>query len=321
MHLDPPLQMIFDAMAADAAPPPDPADHAEIRRRANETMLLVRPAFADSVVTTDQDVPVRPGGGSATIRVRVYRPDGLAQPMPTVFFIHGGGWFQGTLDTAEAEMAPLPELVPCCVVSVDYRLAPEHPFPTPLDDCHAAYRWMLDHAGEFGIDTDRVAIAGTSAGGNLAAALCLRLRDAGEPLPIVQLLDVPALDLTMSSPSVSEMSVGAGLTEEATRAYAEQYLAGHDPTDPYASPLYAADLAGLPPAVVVVAENDPIRDDGERWVAALHDAGAAAAGVRVLAQIHGGWIIPLTITSRLVLDLRVATLQRAFAGTLDPLAV
>lgn len=317
MHIDPPLKALFDAMAEGAAAetPPDPDDHDEIRRRANETMLLVRPPFARDLETTDVTIPVADG----EIAVRTYRPAGLAAPMPTLFFVHGGGWFQGNLDTAEVEMGPLPELAPCFTVSVGYRLAPEHPFPTPLDDCVAAYRWMISQAPTLGIDLTRIAVAGTSAGGNLAAALCLRLRDEGLPMPIVQLLDVPALDLTMSSPSVTTKGTGAGLTGEAATAYAKGYAGATDPTNPYLSPLLADDLSGLPPAVIIVAEQDPIRDDGERYLQRLHDAGVAASCVRILAQIHGGWIIPLTITSGLVRDLRVATLQRAFAGTLDPL--
>jgi len=316
MHIDPPLRMLFDGMAeGPAEAPPDPDDHSEIRRRANETMLLVRPTFSADLETNDVTIPV----DGAEIAVRTYRPSGLAAPMPTLFFVHGGGWFQGNLDTAEVEMGPLPERAPCFTVSVDYRLAPEHPYPVPLDDCLAAYRWMIDNAETLGVDTTRIAIAGTSAGGNLAAALCLRLRDEGLPMPILQLLDVPALDLTMSSESVTSKGTGAGLTGEAATAYAIAYIGGADAANPYISPLFADDLSGLPPAVVIVAEQDPVRDDGERYVQRLHEAGVAAAGFRVLAQIHGGWIIPLTVTSRLVPDLRVTALQRAFARTLDPL--
>ena len=318
MHLDPPLQMLFGAMRdAPQEDPPAPDDYDEIRRRADTTMLLIRPAFSDDVETAEHEIAVDAG----TIRVRTYRPRSLATPMPTLFFIHGGGWFQGNLDTAEVEMGLHPDAVPCFVVSVEYRLAPEHKFPIPLDDCTAAYRWMIDHAEELGVDIDRLAIGGTSAGGNLAAALCLRIRDEQMPMPLLQLLDVPALDLTMGSASVTEVGDEAGLTGEALAGYVEHYLA--DPADavnPLASPLLADDLSGLPPAVVVVAEHDPVRDDGERYLVRLHEAGVAAASFRVLAQFHGGWIVPVTITSRLVADLRVAALQRAFAGTLDPLA-
>jgi acetyl esterase len=318
VHVDPPLKMLFDAMAAaPASTPPDPEDHDEVRRRANETMLLIRPQFAADIETTDVELPVDAGA----ITVRTYRPASVPLPMPTLFFIHGGGWFQGNLDTAEVEMGTLPESVPCFTVSVAYRLAPEHRFPTPLDDCHAAYRWLVENADSLGVDVTRIAIAGTSAGGNLAAALCIRIRDEGLPMPVVQMLDAPALDLTMASPSVATNAEGAGLTREALSGYVGRYLrdAG-DATNPLASPLFADDLSGLPPAVIVVAEHDPVRDDGERYLARLHDAGVAAASVRVLAQFHGAWIIPITVTSRVVADLRIATLRRAFEGTLDPLA-
>ena len=170
---------------------------------------------------------------------------------------------------------------------------PEHKFPIPLDDCTAAYRWMVDHADELGVDLDRLAIGGTSAGGNLAAALCLRIRDEQLPMPLLQLLDVPALDLTMASASVTEVGDGAGLTGAALAGYVEHYLADPaDATNPLVSPLLADDLSGLPPAVIIVAEHDPVRDDGERYLVRLHEAGVAAASFRVLAQFHGGWIIP-----------------------------
>lgn len=316
MHLDPPLQALFAALRA-AAPeePPATDDHDEMRRRANSTMLLVRPPLPADMEVAEHEVPV-PG---AVIRVRTYRPAGVAAPMPTLFFVHGGGWFQGNLDTAEVEMGAMAERVPCFAVSVEYRLAPEHPFPVPLDDCVAAYEWMLANAEQLGVDITRIAIAGTSAGGNLAAALCLVARDRGLTAPVVQLLDVPALDLTLGSPSVTEVGEGAGLTGEMLGAYVRHYLAEPgDALQPYASPLLAPDLSGLPPAVIIVAEHDPVRDDGERYLVRLHEAGVPAASFRVLAQFHGGWVIPFTMTSRLVPDLRRDTLRRAFDGTLVP---
>ncbi len=317
-HVDPPVQRLFEAMAASAVE--RPADLDERRRSANATMLLIHPGPEPDVTVNDHEVEVEGG----RILVRVTRPDALTGPAPTLFFIHGGGWFQGNLDTAEVECGLRASEVPCQIASVDYRLAPEHPFPTPLEDCVAAYRWMLDRADDLGVDLARVAVGGTSAGGNLGAALCLALRDRGLPLPIVQLLDVPCLDLTMASPSMSEDAEGAGLTAADVRQYVEWYChglagsGGTDPTEPLVSPLHAADLSGLPPAVITVAEHDPVRDDGERYLAALHGAGVPGIAIRVLAHIHGSWIIPITITHRLVHDLKLATVRRAFDGTLVP---
>ena len=142
-HIDPPVRLLFEAMAG-AAPAAPPADLDERRAAANATMLLIHPGPEPDVVVTDHEVAV--SGGQ--IRVRVHRPASATGPGPTLFFIHGGGWFQGNLDTAEVECGPMASAVPCTVVSVDYRLAPEHPFPVPLEDCLAAYSWMHAHAGE-----------------------------------------------------------------------------------------------------------------------------------------------------------------------------
>src|SRR5688500_1421462 len=198
MHLDPPIAALVAGMAANPAPRPTDLD--ERRAESNATMLLVRvPEPGTSV--TEHDVPVAGG----TIRVRVTRPDGAGGLLPGLLFVHGGGWFQGDLDTAEVECGPMATAAGCVVVSVDYRLAPEHPFPVPLEDCVAAWTWLHDRAEELGIDAGRVAVAGTSAGANLSAALCLVARDRGLPQPVLQLLDAPCLDLTLGSPSITEL--------------------------------------------------------------------------------------------------------------------
>jgi acetyl esterase len=318
-NIDPPVRRLFEAMAAAGLPEP-PTDLDERRALANATMLLVHPGPEPDVKVVDHEVPVAGG----TIQVRVTRPDAFEGPAPTLFFLHGGGWFQGNLDTAEVECGPVAAAVPCMVVSVDYRLAPEHPFPTGLEDCLAAYEWMLANADDLGVDIARTAIGGTSAGANLAAAVCLAARDRGLPLPVAQLLDVPCLDLTLASPSMDEVGEGAGLTRAGVEEFVGWYAhglagsGGTDPTHPLMSPLLAEDLSGLPPAVITVAEHDPVRDDGERYLARLHQAGGAGSAVRVLAHIHGSWIIPITATHRLVHDLKVASLRRAFDGTLVP---
>jgi acetyl esterase len=248
----------------------------------------------------------------------VRRPLEADGALPAVLFLHGGGWFQGNLDTGEVESGPLASTVGCVVVSVDYRLAPEHPYPTPLEDCVAAWTWLHEQAGELGIDASRVAVAGTSAGGNLAAALCLVARDRDLPQPLLQLLDVPAVDLTGGSPSWSEVGESAGLTEADVRQFAQWYAGEQGLEHPRISPLLEPDLSGLAPAVVLSAENDPVRDDGERWVRALQSAGVSACGFRVLTQLHGSWIIPITSTAGMVADLRASALRRAFSGTLTP---
>ncbi|MFD1937002.1 MULTISPECIES: alpha/beta hydrolase [Nonomuraea] len=313
MHLDPPLLHVYARLAALAAglPPAAPDDLDAQRRGSNATMMLLAPPHDPSLLVDEHRVPVE--GGEITVRLT--RPKGLAEPAPLLVFLHGGGWFKGDIDTGEVECGPLASLVPCAVASVDYRLAPEHPYPIPLEDCLAAYLWLLDHASELGLDARRVALGGASAGGNLTAALCLLLRDRGLPLPIFQQLDAPALDLT---PEGNKEDGGlANLTSEDLLRFAAYYLgADGDPRDPYVSPLHAPDLSGLPPAVLVVCEHDPVRAHGERYLARLHKAGVAAAAVRLLAHPHGGWMAPGTVSATLVHEMRAGVLRRAFAGTL-----
>jgi acetyl esterase len=312
MPLDPPLQAIVDALAGarDAEPP---ADLDEQRAQSNATMLLIAQPRGEGVTATDHVISV--AGGEISVRVLV--PAAADGPLPTFFSIHGGGWFQGNLDTAEVEAGPMSGDLGCITVLPDYRLAPEHPFPTPLEDCVAAYEWMLANAEQLGVDLDRLVVGGQSAGANLAAALALVGKDRGLRQPAAQLLDVPALDHTMASPSMQTESAG-GLSGDEVRQFSAWYLDGHDPKDPLVSPLWAEDVSGLPPTVVLVAELDPVRDDGERWVTKLHEAGVPAAGIRVQAQMHGGWIIPVSMSSRLIPELRRHTLREAFAGTLVP---
>ena len=305
MHVDPVVQAVF----ANIRPGEVPTDLDERRAQANATFKLLYVPEAGATVE-DHDL--------GAFRVRVIRPADATGELPGLLFIHGGGWFQGDLDTAEVECGPMATGVGCVVVSVDYRLAPEHPFPAPLEDCISAWEWLHEKAGALGIDSSRVAIAGTSAGGNLAAALCVAAKERGLPMPIAQLLDVPATDLTMQSPSLAAYAGNAGLTSAEVDQFASWYAGDTDRANPLISPLLAPSLEGLPPAVVLVAEHDPIRDDGERWVRALQGAGVPAMGIRVLAHLHGTWVLPFTVTSRLVQDLRQSALRRAFEGTLVP---
>jgi acetyl esterase len=311
VHLDPPIAALVAAMSAAPAPVATSLD--ERRAAANATMVLARLPESGTTVR-EYDVPTQ----GASVRVRVTRPEQSDGPLPGLLFIHGGGWFQGDLDTAEVECGPMATTVGCVVVSVAYRLAPEHPFPVPLEDCVAAWSWLHASADELGIDAGRVAVAGASAGANLAAALCLVARDRGLPMPAVQLLDVPCLDLTLGSPSMTEIGDGAGLTLTEVRQFAEWYAGDESRAHPRISPLLEPDLTGLPPAVILVAEHDPVRDDGERWLQALHEAGVPGTGVRVLAQLHGTWVVPISSTWRLMSDLRAAALRRAFDGSLVP---
>ncbi|MDY7100217.1 MAG: alpha/beta hydrolase [Actinomycetota bacterium] len=313
--LDPPIAAL--AVALDEHRPPDGPRTIERQRTEGEaTMLLVRRPLDPSLEVAEHEVAV----DGATITVRVTRPRAATAPLPAYVYAHGGGWCTGTLDTAEVECGPVADTVGCVVVSIGYRRAPEHPFPVPLEDCVAAYRWVHDHAAELGIDAARIGVGGTSAGANLVAALCLVARDRGLPMPCVQVLESPCLDLTLPHASIVEMGDGFGLTRDDIERFVDVYLAGQDPTQPYASPARADDHQGLAPIVVFTAELDPLRDDGEAYLAALRYAGVPGAGFRVAGHLHGSWIIPFTVSAGLIDDLRTAALRRAFAGTLDPMA-
>ncbi|HEU5149270.1 MAG TPA: alpha/beta hydrolase [Iamia sp.] len=303
--VDAALAAIFRALGD--RPPPPADDLAAQREQADATMLLIRRPIDPSVTVEDHQV--------GPIRVRTYRPagDGL---LPGYLFIHGGGWSQGTIDTAEVECGPVAETVPAVVCSVEYRLAPEHPYPTPLEDCVAAYEWFLAHLDDLGVDPDRVAIGGTSAGGNLAVATCLVARERGLPMPMFQWLEAPGLDLTLGSPSVAENATGYGLTAEDLDEYAGRYATREQRSDPLVSPVLAEDLTGLPPTVVLTADLDPVRDDGERLVSRLHEAGVPAVALRILNHPHGTWIIPVSLAWGVTEALRTATFQAAFAGRL-----
>jgi acetyl esterase len=222
------------------------------------------------VPTREVMVPVHGGA----IRVRLYEP---ARPgtLPLHVFLHGGGWCVGDLDQRDPRCRTIAAGAGCVVASVDYRLAPENAFPVPLEDCYAALQWLVHEADRLGIDGTRVSIGGESAGANLAAAVALLNRDRGGPQLVFQWLDVPATDLTLSQPSVDRLGTGYGLTRASMEAYTAAYLREVDPTEPYASPLYYDDLSGLPPALVMTAEYDPLRDDGIAYARRLREAGVA----------------------------------------------
>jgi acetyl esterase len=211
-----------------------------------------------------------PAGG---IPVRIYR-HAASPPAPTLVFYHGGGWVLGTLDSIDPVCRALARRADCVVVSVDYRLAPRHPFPAPLDDAYAALEWVAEYAGSVGGDPDRVAVGGTSAGGNLAAATALRAREFDGPDVAAQALCYPITDFAFDTDSYDDHGDGPLLTEADMRWFWDHYLRSPvDGHNPFASPLRADSLAELPPAVVATAGHDPLRDEGAAYATRLDDAG------------------------------------------------
>ena len=226
-------------------------------------------------------------GPAAPIPVRIYRPD--TEPgLPVVVYFHGGGWTIGSLETHDNSCRALANAVGCVVVSVDYRLAPEHKFPAAVDDAFAATQWVAEHAAELGGDPTRVAVAGDSAGGNLAAVVSILARDQNAPALTFQLLVYPATDAERESASMRENASGYFLELDSMRWFDGHYLRDEcDATDWRFSPMRAGSLAGLPPAFVLTAEFDPLRDQGEAYARRLEEAGVPVELRRYDGVFHG----------------------------------
>ena len=220
--------------------------------------------------------------------VRVYRPAKASAKAPCVIYSHGGGFMKGDLDSSDNFAWGLAQELDAVVVSVDYRLAPEHPFPAAFDDVYGVLSYVADHPGEFGIDVQRIAVCGDSAGGNLSAAVSLAARDRAGPKIIAQSLIYPGTGLDQSGGSYEENAEAPGLSRAATQKYREMYMPrAADLENPYARPVIAPSHAGLPPAYVHTAQHDPIRDDGEVYANKLRDAGVDVTYRCAAYMIHG----------------------------------
>jgi acetyl esterase len=237
--------------------------------------------------------PPRPAGlyvvdfELAGVPVRSYQPP-VSPPTggaPCIVYLHGGGWVVGDLDSHDFICAELASTLGVLVIAVDYRLAPEHPFPAAFDDCLRVWRAL--RTGPFQLDPKRTLVAGDSAGGNLAAALCLALRDAGEPLPAAQVLIYPGLGGDNQLPSRSECIDAPLLASSDVDCYHALYLRGTRQPGAYAMPLLAEDFGGLPPALIAVAQFDPLRDDGVLYAEQLRAAGVPTALYYGEGLVHG----------------------------------
>jgi acetyl esterase len=256
-------------------------------------------------------------GPHGPIPLRLYRPAGAAAgaAWPALVYFHGGGWTIGDLVTHDVLCRTLCAGAGCAVLSVDYRLGPEHRFPAAVDDSLAATRFARNEAAALGIDPARIAVGGDSAGGNLAAVVCLALRDAGEPLPAFQLLIYPATDMRAVAPSHASNGQGYLLTADSIAYFRGHYVAdAAEWADWRASPLLAHDHAHLPPALVLTAGFDPLRDEGRQYADALSGAGVPTQYICFERQIHGFVTMGRVIDeANLALDLCAAALRRAFA--------
>jgi acetyl esterase len=220
------------------------------------------------------------------IPVRVYRPI-LNKELPCLVFFHGGGWVIGNLDTHDNVCRYLALQVGCVVVAVDYRLAPEHPFPAALDDCYAATCWVASQGAELGIDINKIAVGGDSAGGHLAATVCLKAQTLDGPSLVHQLLVYPVTNAAFDTASYIENAEGYSLTKGLMHAFWQHYIGDQPRDNPLISPLRAKDLSGMPSATVITAEYDPLRDEGEAFGEKLKSAGVETTIKRYDGMIHG----------------------------------
>lgn len=254
-------------------------------RAARVADRLLRPAAPQPVRVERRLVPAS-DGGRVPIRVLVPRAPSRLPP-PVWLYLHGGGWVLGSAEVTDRLQRLLASAAGCAVVAVDYRLAPEHPFPRPLEDAYDVAQWLTSHGATLGLDTRELAVGGDSAGGNLAAALCLLARDRDGPPIAQQTLLFPALDLTLEQASLAELANGYLLTRADMERFVGAYLQGADPRDTRASPLHAPELRGLPPALVITAGCDPLRDEGDAYAARLREASVGVTHLRYPRMLHG----------------------------------
>jgi acetyl esterase len=308
MPLDPQMQAIRDQRARAGAPPlytlslgdARAADLSSIRASGGE------PEPVHQLVNLTIDGP----GGD--LPLRLYRP-ARERPLPTLLYFFGGGWVLGTIDTADGISRALANSSGALVAVVGYRLAPEHPFPAAIDDCYAALRWVARHADEIGADPARLAVGGDSAGGNLAAGVALLARADG-PALIGQLLVYPNTDQLADDPSMRAADDPYLFNRHSVAWYRQYYLA--DPGDaasPLASPLRAESLAGLPPALVITAEYDPLRDQGEAYARRLAGDGVEVELSRYPGMAHGFFTMAGTVDASRAAIAQAASRLRAWA--------
>lgn len=225
-------------------------------------------------------------GPAGPLAIRLYA-DSAAAGLPVLVWFHGGGWVFGDLELDDGTCRRLAAGSGCAVVSVDYRLAPEARFPAAVEDCYAATRYVSEHAAELGVDSGRIAVGGDSAGGNLAAAVALLARDKGGPVIAFQLLVCPVIDLDFETASYRQCANDYRPKRDLMRWFWDQYLGSDDDArNPYACPIRADDLSGLPPALVLTAEYDPLRDEGEAYAARLAEAGVTSSSTRYEGTVH-----------------------------------
>jgi len=312
MPLDPALAAVLDQLNASDGPKLHEVDP-EQARIYFDAMQMPTPEIALASVE-DRTVP----GPAGEIPVRVYRPEGGETLLPALIYLHGGGWVIGSIETHDATCRELARDAGCVVVSVDYRLAPENRYPAAAEDCYAALEWLAANGEALGIDTSRLAVGGDSAGGNLAAVISLMARDRSGPEIALQLLIYPVTDADFSLGSYVKNATGYLLETDAMIWFWDHYVP--DPArrlEGYAAPLRAENLSGLPRTLVLTAEFDPLRDEGEAYARRLETSGVPVELARYDGMIHGFFAMTMLVQgARDALARSAATLREAF-GEID----
>lgn len=284
MTLDPQVRKFLDRLAAADVPPLNQQTVGDAR-----SQMALSTRFLGALPRVDRVQDLKIPGPGGDLAIRAITPEGAGTALlPVVSYYHGGGWVAGDLDSHENVCRALANAAGALVVSVDYRLAPENPFPAAAEDAHAAAAWLAVNAGEIGGDPSRLAVCGDSAGGNLAAAAAMMARDRGGPSIALQVLAYPITDFNFETESYRLFAEGFFLTRADMLWYWDQYAPKiEDRRHPWASPMRAEDLSGLPPALVITAGHDVLRDEGESYARKMKDSGVAVRLSRYEGMIHG----------------------------------
>jgi acetyl esterase len=283
LRLDPQIRIILEQAEAADDPPLESLSPTAARQAAIDGLGPWKGEPEPVANVEDRTIP----GPAGAIPIRIYTPEATG-PRPALVYFHGGGWVVCDLDTHDVVCRAIARRSGAVVVAVDYRLAPEHKFPAAVEDCYAATRWVAENAAALGVHPQRIAVGGDSAGGNLAAVMALRSRDENGPRIALQVMVYPVTNLSsFDTPSYREFADGYFLTASEMVWFRDHYLTGpEDARHPHASPLLALDLHGLPPALIITAECDPLRDEGEAYFRRLEEARVPVRCTRYPGMVH-----------------------------------
>ena len=284
MTLDPQAKWVLDIAEEKGLPSLDELTPEEAKTAYEERALTLTYKNVDIGKTIDLDIP----GPLGEVPIRIYHPVGMTESLPVLVYYHGGGWVVGSRNTHDGLCRLIANSGPFIVVSVDYRMGPEHPFPAAVVDSVAALNWTADHIGEYNGDADKIAVGGDSAGGNLSAVVSLIARDEKSYLPKFQWLIYPATQMEMSHPSHEKYAEGYFLTRPLMEYFQDHYLKNkEDKRDWRASPLLAPSLSGLPPALIQTAGFDPLQDEAIAYANRMNDEGRQATHTHFEGMVHG----------------------------------